>query len=297
MNKLWWIFPLLLLVACKGLNDQPAKQTLTVDVTQLQRQMQVGGALVPGVNIDPEVKALMIGPLVLNEGAIPWSLDQIQSDDIYQIFGQAMVNSQNYFTIYDLPLNQSVITIELPPVNSKRFQVLAVGLRKRPASVSQVGKGGNAGAGIYFGLSEKSYAVKELANGSIAIQMKRVCLVRPTPAGCASFGNSLTDTPRVAASVEIVGFRLDGADYTTYAAPLPVLVSNTTEAAQAVTWLTAVRDEIVARGLKPATLSVLTTHRTSVLETEACKALAGQTDPYNTLHRSLCTLTEFTVRY
>ncbi len=286
------------LASCGNDNPEPTVK-VTIDVAAIKKQMGIGpnASIVAGEGVDSQIQALVVGTLAAEDVNSPWTHDLIKSGILTDIFGKDLRNSENYFTIYHLPIAEDSLVIELPPVNSKHFQIVAVGLRTKPSTVRDIGIGSHAGSAVYFGFSERFFNTNEVANGSLHIQMKRGCLVSPTPDGCAVFGALVADDPKVTSSVEILGIKVNGSDYTTYAASFPLVVSTAAEASAAITYLKAVRDEIVATGVVVSSLSVITSHRTSVVESESCKELVNQVDYYNSLHKANCETQEYKVSY
>ncbi|MDX2470005.1 MAG: hypothetical protein QNL04_05445 [SAR324 cluster bacterium] len=291
-------FSLTLLAACGNDNPEPTAK-VTIDVAAIKKQMGIAPnpSIVAGEGVDSEIQALVIGTLTIQETDTPWTNDLIKSGVLTSVFGQDLRNSENYFTIFHLPISEDALTIELPPQNSKHFQIVAVGLRTKPSTVREIGVGSHAGSAVYFGFSELFFNTNEVANGSLHISMKRGCLVSPTPDGCAVFGALVADDPIVTESVEILGVKVNDSDYTTYAANFPMIVSTTAQATTAITYLKAVRDEIVATGVDISSLSVVTSHRTSTVESADCQDLVNQTDYYNTLHKVYCEMQEYKVSY
>ena len=296
---IYFLFLLLIAFGCKEQNDNPApRNTVTISLGELQKQMAGPNyAIEAGQGVDSSVQALVVGTLAVTSRQLPWTHDLIKSGVLANVFGTDLRNSENYFTIFHLPISEDKVVIELPPENSKNFQIIAVGLRTKPSTVREIGVGDHAGSAVYFGLSDDFYRTNEVANGSLHIHMKRGCLVTPTPDGCAIFGATLAADPKVTASVEILGVKLNGEDYTSYAATFPMVITTAAEATAAVGYLKAVRDEIVATNAQVQNLSVITSHKNSVVESESCQGLVGQKDPYNTLHKAYCEMQEYKVSY
>ncbi len=297
--KAWKLVLLLALLgatACK--QDHPAPLQVKFKISNLlaDAPQTPDQAIAAGGTGQDVIKGLMIGTLAVSSGT-PWRLDQITSGDLLAVFGSDFRNAEGYFVIYELPVEGDYLSLELPPEMGTQFQVLAVGLRSIPPTPGKTGQGAYSGAAAYMGLSARLYSSTELANGQVHINLSRACMVAPTPSGCASFAPGLRQSPIVSANVEIVGFKVNGNDYTTYAVNLPLIVNSTATETEAIASLILVRDEIIATGVEVSSLSILTTHRTSPRETDACRALVGNADANNTLHRSYCEVQEYKISY
>lgn len=297
--KAWKLILLLALwgaTACKQDNPEPLRLQLKVSNILAGAPLTPNQAISAGGTGQDVIKGLMIGTLAVSSGT-PWRLDQITSGDLLAVFGSDLRNSEGYFVIYELPVSGDYLSLELPPENGTQFQVLAVGLRDIPPTPGQTGQGAYSGAAAYIGLSDQLYTSTELANGQVHINLSRACMVAPTPLGCASFGPGLMKSPIVSSNVEIVGFKVNGVDYTTYLVNLPLIVNSAATETAAIASLVLVRDEMIATGVNISSLSILTTHRTSPRETDACRALIGNADANNTLHRSYCEVQEYKISY
>ena len=175
----------------------------------------------------------------------------------------------------------------------------SIGFSTQPELVSELSETEHKNSAIYFGVNENFFTADEIGNTAVPVKMKRVCLQGTAPNGCATFGKSLTADPVVTASVEIVGVRVNGEDYTPATIDFPIMVRTTSDVTNAIADLTTIRDEI-SDSLTPTSLTVRATHSENETESDECQALADVTNENeftNTRLRTHCEVSDYLVTY
>jgi hypothetical protein len=174
-----------------------------------------------------------------------------------------------------------------------------VAFSTQPELVSDLSTEEHENSAIYFGVKEQFFTAENMGNTPIPIRMQRVCLQGTPPKGCATFGASLTAEPVVTASVEIVGVRANGVDYTPSSVDFPIFVRTADDVTSAINSLKTIRDEI-KNSLTATSMTVRATHSENTTESANCQALSNATNENeftNTQLRTHCEVSDYQVTY
>jgi hypothetical protein len=275
---------LLLLVGCSEWNDNPADNgKLFLDLSSIQRKL---GILMPEKRLNEknvivpedtasttEVKALVVGALVVTSRNTPYTRDIALSGAVEESMKTDLQNSVDFFKIVRLPTADKTIMLKLPPSTAENWQPIVVGLRTVPELLENLADNNHEDSDIYYGFSSKFYKTDNINNNEIIkLTLFRNCLGDAPPKGCASFDSSIDKNPIVKASVEIIGVTYNGG--TVYSSSsFPILVHQSTDETVAVTSLSSIRDQIKLLVTSVSDLTIQTTHSGNPAESAACQAL------------------------
>ncbi len=306
----------LITVGCKDLNDNPppvAEDTLRIDVSELQRQMSANVGLseenqneAPNysvtssdTDVSSEAKTLLIGAIVVTSRSTPYASSTAITTSIPSFFGNDLTDSGDFIQLIDLPVTETYVEFKVPPSSAGNWQVFAVAFSTQPELVSDLSSGEHKDSAIYFGVKEQFFTADSIGNTPIPVRMQRVCLQGTAPKGCATFGASLTAEPVVTASVDIVGVKANGDDYTPSSVDFPIFVRTAADVTSAITSLETIRDEI-KNSLTATSMTVRATHSENTTESTDCQALSSVTNENeytNTLLRTYCEVSDYQVTY
>lgn len=305
-----------LTAGCKDLNDNPPPErepTARINVADLQSQLSAGAGLhetdatefgdrsvtSSDSDVSSEAKTILVGAIVVTKRGTPYPDDVTPTGSIPKFFGNDLYDSGEYLQLIDLPVTETYIEFKVPPPSAGNWQVIAVAFSTQPELVSDLTETEHKNSAIYFGVNENFFTADDIGTTPVPIKMRRVCLSGNAPKGCASFGASLTADPVVTASVEIVGIKLNGDDYTPATIDFPIFVRTAADVTSAITSLKTIRDEI-SDSQTPSSLTVRATHAENTTESTECQALADVTNENeftNTRLRTHCEVSEYRVIY
>lgn len=305
---------MVLLFGCKEFNNNPPPartQMMAVDVKAIQRQLtyltgssSINGRIKPEssfVNQESEVsnaaKTLLIGAMVVTKRSSPYSRSLSFAAGIRSFFGSDLTNSANYFTFVNLPLAGDIVEFKVPPPSAGNWQAMVVAFNTQPENIGDLSDIAYKNSAIYFGITPRFYSSNDIGRSPLQIIIKRVCFAATPPKGCATFAASLSGTPIVTASVEIIGVKVNGVDYLSTLVDFPVFVRTESDIISAESKLGIVREEIIGLFSSISSLTVYTTHAENPYESDTCKSLADETDYANTKLKTNCDIAEFTVTF
>lgn len=320
----WLSIPFTILVCClllsaggcKDLNDNPPpepEKTLQIDIADLQSQISASPGLhetspdetihqsvtSTDTDVSSEAKTLLVGAIVVTKRDTPYEDEITPTTSISRFFGSDLYDSGEYLELIDLPVSQKYIEFKVPPPSAGNWQVIAVGFSTQPEQVDNLSDTEHRKAAIYFGTNENFFTADDIGNTPVPVRMKRVCLQGDPPNGCATFGKSLTADPVVTASVEIVGIKVNGENYTPNTVDFPIFVRTASDVTSAIASLKTIRDEITD-SQTPTSLTVRTTHSENTIESDECQALSDTTNENeftNTRLRTQCEVSDYKVTY
>ncbi|MBU2649166.1 hypothetical protein KKI24_30945 [bacterium] len=307
---------LLLTAGCKDLNDNPppeAEDKLRINVADIQRQISANpgssdnsGTEAPNhtltssdTSVTSQAKMLLVGAIVVTSRSTPFLNETSITTNIVKYFGNDLTDSGEFIQLISLPVSETYIEFKVPPPSAGNWQVFAVAFSTQPELVSDLSKTEHKTSAIYLGVNEKFFSAGDIGNTPVPVKLKRICLVGTPPKGCASFGASLTANPVVTASVEIVGIKVNDAEYIPKTIDLPIIVRTAADATTAIANLKTIRNEITAKQTATS-LTVRTTHSQNATESATCKALAdvtNQNEYTNTRLRTHCEVSDHKVTY
>jgi len=305
------------LLGCKELNNNPPpadeSPQVRIDLQSIQRQLGFGeispsststekplfGFSTQDDAVTTPAKSLLIGALAVTRRSTPYTNDIAINRSLTSFFGSDLTDSGDFLRLITLPTSADTIEFKVPPSSAGHWQVLAIAFETQPKLISNLSDTEHENAAIYYGITDKFLSADDIGETPIALKLKRVCLLESPPKGCASFAKSLTGTPIVTASVEIVGIKVNGTEFTSSLVNLPIMVRNDAEVSYANTQLATIRDEIREQ-LTVSTLTVQATHTENPLESEACRALTGvdnQNEYTNVRLKTHCEVSDYTATY
>jgi hypothetical protein len=307
---------LMLATGCKDLNDNPPPEQeskLKIDIASIQEQItasdmsqeeSVTGGAVNSISsgdtaVSSEAKTLLVGAIVVTRRSTPYPGDTTPTTSITSFFGGDLTDSGDFLELIELPVSEQYIEFKVPPASAGNWQVFAVAFSTQPELISDLSAVEHKNSAIYYGTHEEFLNADDIGTTAIPVKMGRVCLLGTPPKGCASFGASLTTDPVVTASVEIIGVRANGQDYTPSSVDFPIFVRTAGEATAAIDSLKTIRDEI--KGAMTATsMTVRATHTENTTESADCQALASvsnENELTNTQLRTHCEVSDYRVTY
>lgn len=304
----------LLLSGCKDLNSNPPPvdtDKMRIDVSDLQRQMGFseqsdtnqphGYPQYNFINEDTSVgnqaKSLLVGALVVRNRKTPYTNSNSLTIGIADYFGSDLENSAEYLKVIQLPISSSTIEFTVPPGGAHNWQVIAVAFSTRPELVGELYDTAYKNTALYYGVWGQFLTVDDIKDSAVQLTMQRVCLLQSPPKGCASYAGTLSGTPVVTSSVEIIGLKVNGNDYTSTVVDFPIFVRSAVDANNAIVKLIAAKSEILNQFATVYSLTIRTTHTENPYESSDCQDLANSTDYNNTKLRTHCEVAEYTVIY
>lgn len=290
-----FILPVMMISGCKDLsNDSPENtSSLVVNLGDLQKQMGISSSSNSsssrsrGVDtpVDSpasnEVKSLLVGAFVVNSRSEPYSLDVAITEEVEEDVQDDLAASVDYIEIVTLPTDNDYVEFSYPKSDLSRWQVIAVALDFEIKEFAELGEDAHEESVLYMGFNDRFYTASTIENVSqVPIEMSRACLLNAVK-GCATYGDSVDESPVVTSAVEILDVRYETNGQTTVhnsgTVTFPLIVTDETSADSAAESLKTVRDEIVAvvGAANIESLTVRTTHTGSAAESEACQNLYG----------------------
>jgi len=306
---------LVLVAGCKDLNDNPPPEQesqLKIDIASIQEQITASdmtqeesttGGVVKSVSssdtvVSSTARTLLVGAIVVTRRSTPYPEDTTPTTSITRFFGGDLTDSGDFLELIDLPVSQQYIEFKVPPASAGNWQVFAIAFSTQPELISDLSASEHKNSAIYYGTHEEFLSADDMGTTAIPVKMGRVCLLGTPPKGCASFGASLTTDPVVTASVEIIGVRANGQDYTP-SVDFPIFVRTAAEATAAIDSLKTIRNEI-KNDMTATSMTVRTTHTENTTESAECQALAdvpNENELTNTQLRTHCEVSDYRVTY
>ena len=274
------------MISCKSFNDNPAENNskIKVDISKLQQQLgystqskknrgQKKITTRPGdSDATVEVKALLIGALIVNSRTAPYNNDLAITDEINDQFQEDMANSTQYFSLVSLPVAEDFVEFMVPTDGAGNWQVMVIGLDFQPDAFEDLGADERKNSSIYFGFTPIFYTRAQIGDTPIEVKVKRQCLIDEPPKGCATYDDKLVKKPIVTASVEIIDVKYNGDNsFSSGTVTFPIIVRNQSDADSAITSLETIVSEIGS----PKILTVFTTHTKNSSESTTCQNLAN----------------------
>jgi hypothetical protein len=307
---------ILITVGCKNLNDNPpplSENKIRIDVGEIQRQISASAGVheenrqeAPQYTltssetvVSSEAKTLLIGAVVVTSRSIPYPSGAAVTTSIPEFFGNDLIDSGDFIQLINLPVTETYVEFKVPPQSAGNWQVFAVAFSTQPELVSDLSAEEHKKSAIYFGVKDQFFTAESIGNTPVPVRMQRICLQGTPPKGCASFGASLTAEPVVTASVEIVGVRANGVDYTPGSVDFPIFVRTAEDVTAAIASLETIRDEI-KDSLTATSMTVRATHAENTTESDNCQALSSVTNQNeftNTQLRTHCEVSDYQVTY
>jgi len=298
---------------CKDLNDNPPpiqEETARINIEELQLQMNANpGAREEGADrsvtitntgVSSAARKLLVGAFLRTGSSTPVPSDYEITGSVTTFIGDSLTDSADFLQLIDLPTASSYIEFKVPPQSAGNWQVGAIAFSTQPETINDISASEHKFSAVSAGFNASFFAAEDIGNTPIPVKIKRVCLMSSSPPnGCASFGATRTADPVVTASVEIVGVRVNGKDYTPKTVDFPIIVRTAANVTTAVANLKTIRTEITG-SQTAASLTVRVTHAENTTESSACRALAGTTnrnEHTNTQLRTHCEVTDHTVYY
>lgn len=299
---------LLLLGGCSEWNDNPAETgNLLLNLRSIQHQLGIviqenrlneKSVTVPEDTASTtEVKALVVGALVVTSRSTPYSKDIALTGAVEEGMKTDLQNSVDFFKIVRLPTADKNIPLKLPPSTAGNWQPIVVGLRTVPALLENLADTEHQDSDIYYGFTSKFYSTDNINNNEIIkLTMFRNCLGTAPPKGCATFHSNIDKNPIVSASVEIIGVTYNGGtDYSS--SSFPIIVHLSTDEAAAVTSLASIRDQIKLLVTTVSDLVIQTTHSGNPAESAACQALNTSSSLTVTQLKAACEIQEYKIKF
>ncbi len=283
-----FILPFFIITGCKELSNDPPQESanLVINLGEIQEQLgystqtknannRLESVSVPGsTDATDEVKSLLVGAFVVNSRDTPYTKDVAITETIEENLKDELAGSVAYIEIVTLPTENDYIEFSYPKSELSQWQVIAVALDFEITEFAELAEDAHSESILYFGFSENFYSANTIgADEQVTIEMTRACLTNPVK-GCATYDDSLTGTPVVTPSVEILGVRYNSttSDFSSTVS-FPIIIRDTTAAATAISSLETLRDEITAAGNTITSLTVRSTHTENTAESTACQAL------------------------
>ncbi|MDH5560553.1 MAG: hypothetical protein OEY59_06810 [Deltaproteobacteria bacterium] len=293
-----------LLTGCGELNDNPSpsKRRMTVDIGNAKKVLGFSQASVSTKNIyvpedtpaTSEIKSLMVGAMVVTKRTTPYTNDMTITDQVMDDASADIANSINFLKIVQLPTSMDFIEFDIPPPSAEKWQIIMVGLRTAPLTVSELSNDGHKNSPAYYGFSDNFITADEAVAAPITLTLKRACLLSVPPKGCAIFSDTLTNNPVVSAGVEIVGIKINDMEYTPVNIDLPIIVSDDASVDAAKLELASFRDNEIIGTFDPIdSLSIITTHAQNPAESLYCRALFANTDATSGDYIEACEESEY----
>lgn len=306
----------LITIGCKDLNDNPpplAETKIRIDVGEIQRQISASAGVhaenrqeapqyaltSSDTDVSSEAKTLLIGAIVVTSRSTPYPSSAAITTSIPAFFGNDLIDSGDFIQLINLPVTETYVEFKVPPQSAGNWQVFAVAFSTQPELVSDLSAEEYKYSAIYFGVKDQFFTAENIGNTPVPVRMQRVCLQGTPPKGCASFGASLTAAAVVTASVEIVGVRANGVDYTPRSVDFPIFVRTAADATSAIASLETIRGEITD-SMTTTSMTVRATHSENTTESVNCQALSSVTNENeftNTQLRTHCEVSEYQVTY
>jgi hypothetical protein len=289
-----------LVPGCGEFNDNPreTKMKLTVDISELKKQFGYSSDSDRSISDLPEteatsaVKSLVIGAIVITSRDTPYTTDEALTDEDMEDIEDDMLNSAAYIGFVNLPTSDDTIEFLVPPPSAENWQVAAIGVDFKMDYLGQLDETDHDDAIMYYGFTSIFYHYDDIKEDTppISLTMKRACLANETVLGCATYSNILSHSPIVTPAVEIVDVKINDAsvsydDFPIIVRSEAVSDTNVVISGTAISILKGFRDAYDdAYGLGTEdTLTVITTHLKSPLETDECGKLEDTSVTLNEL--------------
>ncbi len=298
------------LPGCGEFNDNPreTKMKLTVDISELKKQFGYSSdsdnedslektvrsiSELPKTEATSAVKSLVIGAIVITARDTPYTTDEALTDEDMEDIEDDVLNSAAYIDFVNLPTSDDTIEFLVPPPSAGNWQVAAIGVDFEMDYLEQLDETDHDDAVMYYGFTPKFYHYDDIEEDTIfLIEMKRNCLANEKihPNGCATYSNILSVDPIVTPAVEIIDVKIN--DESVSYSDFPIIFrseavsdTNVVKKEKAISILKGFRDAYDdAYGLGTEdTLTVITTHLKSPLETDECGKLEDTSVTLNEL--------------
>ena len=299
-----------LVPGCGEFNDNPreTKMKLTVDISELKKQFGYSSdsdnedslektvrsiSELPETEATSAVKSLVIGAIVITTRDTPYTIDEALTDDDMEDIEDAVLNSAAYIDFVNLPTSDDTIDFLVPPPSAGNWQVAAVGVNFKMEYLGELDETEHDDAVMYYGFTPIFYKYDDIEEDTVfSLTMKRNCLANEEihPNGCATYSNILTDPPIVTSAVEIIDVKINDAsvsydDFPIIVRSEAVRDTNVVTSGTAISILKGFRDaydDAYGLGVED-TLTVITTHLKSPLETDECGKLEDTSVTLNEL--------------
>ncbi len=120
-------------IGCKEMsNEADGSKTLTIDLANIKEQLEpVGPApsllgASSGSITSSTVKSLVLGAIVVTSRSDPYLSTTKVTEKIEEDLKQEAINSVNYLSVVDLPINEDYIEFLVPPQTAGKWQVAVV---------------------------------------------------------------------------------------------------------------------------------------------------------------------------
>ncbi|MCP4756584.1 MAG: hypothetical protein GY866_37455 [Proteobacteria bacterium] len=291
---------LVFLFGCKQFNDDPAENNgkFTLNIGSIKRQLgyrtssseattsPAESMYRPGdTNATEQVKALILGAMVVAKRDTPYSTDEAITDKVGDDISADIQKSILFLKVVHLEEDpkypnlylgdEDSIVFDIPLGDTDKWQIVAVGFRTKPVIPMDATEKEHEDGPIYYGFSDDFIDSKTAEETTINLRVKRACWVDVPPKGCAAYSDVLEEDPFVTTGVEIVGVKINGVaqskdDSTTDTFSFPIYVRDETDVNTAKRNLKALRNAFQYRNsTKISSTTVRTTHAYNpIMETE-----------------------------
>ena len=281
------------LLGCGQFNDNPRSDspgTITINLDGFASQMGGTSALTSpsGDDATTPAKGLVIGAIITTRST-PYTPDLNITGALEDQINDDLARSVNFFQIVKFPTSGATVSFNIPPASAGNWQIAAVGVDPVPDYIADLGTATEFESAPQFrGFTSTFLKSDTVADTTITLNMKRACLNKVTPKGCARYGTD--GKPIVTAAVEILDVLVNGSAVSLDGVTFPLIVRSSpgTGEVTASAAVTALSKLVPATG---ETVTVRTTHQKSGRESSACAGLAPSALP------GTCQMQEYTTPF